>query len=105
MWSSHLLRGMVTLGCLSACAGVPAGERFALLVGVREYPPAGLRSLQFTEADIEGLRIAMIDGGYKPSNVRLLHGERGADAAFMIPDDFLIALGSHNCVRSHASVC
>lgn len=57
-------------GSLSAspcCAQV--GEKYALLVGVREYDKNELRTLPFSEADVEGMARLLRDSGYRPENV------------------------------------
>ena len=43
----------------------PAGRKYALLVGVRAYDKDQLRSLRFTENDVNGLAAVLKDAGYK----------------------------------------
>src|SRR5437867_2634825 len=50
----------------------PAGEQFALLVGVRKYHPNELRDLPYAEADVEGLGKTLRAAGYPPENVVLM---------------------------------
>src|SRR5437667_575621 len=50
----------------------PAGEQFALLVGVRKYHPNELRDLPYAEADVEGLAKTLRTAGYRPENVVLM---------------------------------
>src|SRR5262249_36280061 len=50
----------------------PAGEQFALLVGVRKYNPNELRDLPYAEADVEGLGKTLRAAGYAPENVVLM---------------------------------
>jgi hypothetical protein len=41
------------------------GEKYALLVGVREYDPNELRSLPYSEPDVVELAQVLRDGGYR----------------------------------------
>lgn len=50
------------------CQG-QVGEKYALLVGVREYDKNELRTLPFSEADVEGLARLLRDSGYRAENV------------------------------------
>jgi tetratricopeptide (TPR) repeat protein len=68
-----------------ASAAEPRGERYALLVGVQGYPPGQLRSLEFSENDVNDLARALELGGYRPENVRLLTGSRGHDNFNLVP--------------------
>ncbi len=43
----------------------PAGRQYALLVGVRNYDKDQLRSLRYTENDVNGLAAVLKDAGYK----------------------------------------
>ena len=43
-----------------------AGEKYALLVGVRQYDPNELRSLPYAEPDVEELGALLRDAGYRP---------------------------------------
>lgn len=54
------------------------GEKYALLVGVREYDKNELRSLPFSEADVEGLARLLRDSGYRPENVVVMTQSIGA---------------------------
>src|SRR5438477_2605904 len=50
----------------------PAGDQFALLVGVRKYHPNELRDLPYAEADVEDLGKTLRAAGYPPENVVLM---------------------------------
>src|SRR5688572_1512364 len=50
----------------------PAGDQFALLVGVRKYHPDELRDLPYAEADVEGLAKTYRSIGYASENVVLM---------------------------------
>src|SRR5580700_888 len=74
--SHRLRRGLVFLGfCLGTAAvlpllsraddDAPAGHKYALLVGVKNYDKDQLRSLRFTEADVNGLAEVLKDADYK----------------------------------------
>jgi uncharacterized caspase-like protein len=54
------------------------GQRFALLVGVRQYNSAELPDLKYTEADVEELAKVLLAAGYPAENVVLLTGARAA---------------------------
>ena len=71
-----LRRGLVLVGfCLALAAmpplagagddDAPAGRQYALLVGVRNYDKDQLRSLQYTENDVNDLAAVLKDAGYK----------------------------------------
>jgi hypothetical protein len=45
------------------------GDRYALLVGVRQYYAIDLRPLDYAEADVTDLAHVFIDQGYRPENV------------------------------------
>jgi formylglycine-generating enzyme required for sulfatase activity len=68
---------------VAAARPVAAGERYAFLVGVRQYNKAELTSLQFTENDISQLADILVQSGYAPENVVVMTQARGAlDARF-----------------------
>ena len=50
----------------------PAGQKYALLVGVKAYIPTELKKLNYTENDVTELAAALTAGGYPADNVRLL---------------------------------
>jgi tetratricopeptide (TPR) repeat protein len=57
---------------LATRPGAWAGERYALLVGVRQYNPDQLRPLPFAEADVVELARVLRDSGYQPENLTLM---------------------------------
>src|SRR5690242_20171785 len=63
----------------------PQGEKYALLVGVRQYDPNELRSLPYSEADAEGLAKVFLASGYKPRNVVLMTQRVGAEKLRFLP--------------------
>src|SRR4051794_32665498 len=60
-----------------------AGQRYALLVGVRQYDRSQLTSLNFTENDVAALAELLRNAGYK--RVVLMTQKRGADEARYLP--------------------
>jgi tetratricopeptide (TPR) repeat protein len=80
---------MLTLGLAAsanfASAAETRGERYALLVGVQGYPPGQLRSLEFSENDVNDLARALELGGYRQENVRVLTGSRGRENFNLVP--------------------
>ncbi len=42
----------------------PAGQKYALLVGVKTYIPTELKNLNYTENDVTELAAALVAGGY-----------------------------------------
>src|SRR5436190_6380274 len=63
----------------------PLGEKYALLIGVRQYGENELRPLQFAEADVVQLAQVLRDSGYRPENVVLLTQARGAENHRFLP--------------------
>src|ERR1043166_1275501 len=63
----------------------PIGEKYALLVGVRQYGENELRPLPFAEADVVQLAQVLRDSGYRPENVVLLTQARGAENHWFLP--------------------
>lgn len=63
----------------------PLGEKYALLVGVRQYGENELRPLAFAEADVVQLAQVLRDSGYRPENVVLLTQARGAENHRFLP--------------------
>ena len=89
--TSHILLLMITLVML---VGVPAdaqppdrrpGERYALLVGVRQYYATDLRELDYAEADVTDLAQVFLDQGYQPENVVLMTLSKGAQSVRRLP--------------------
>jgi hypothetical protein len=61
------------------------GEKYALLVGVRQYDKNELRSLPYTESDVVELSQALQEAGYRPENIVLLTQTMGADNVRFLP--------------------
>jgi hypothetical protein len=88
LWQVVLLIGLVLLLAGGTRAGPPAqppGDRYALLVGVREYDEGELRSLQYPEADVTDLAGVLRGAGYRPENIVLLTQTEGARKARFLP--------------------
>jgi hypothetical protein len=70
-------RLLLTLAVLAIAPAVhadpPAGEKYALLVGVRKYSETKeLRPLLYTERDVTELRDVFREGGFRPENLVLM---------------------------------
>ena len=79
---------LVALACGTAAAqraGPPAGRKYALLVGVRQYDSADLRELDYAEADVAELARVFLDQGYRPEDVVLMTMARGAENVRRLP--------------------
>src|SRR5262249_39776026 len=63
----------------------PLGEKYALLVGVRQYDKNELRHLPFTEADVIELAQVLKDAGSRAENVVLLTQTGGAENSRFLP--------------------
>src|SRR5690348_13875327 len=63
---------MVVMATLSAAI---AGENYALLVAVGSYDVKELRPLKFTRADILEFHQALVDSGFAPKNIALMHDD------------------------------
>ena len=61
----------------------PPGEKYALLVGVREYDPTELRDLPYAEDDVTALAEVLKKAGYK--RVVLMTQTEGAKRARLLP--------------------
>lgn len=60
-----------------------AGAKYALLVGVRQYPKGGLRALPYAERDVTELGDVLVASGYRKENVRVLvQSKAGVDDRF-----------------------
>ncbi len=57
----------------------PKGDKYALLVGVRQYETPDLRALRYPESDVEELAKVLIRSGYRPENVKVMTQRRGAE--------------------------
>ncbi len=80
----------ITLALVALAASLgntdPArAERYALLVGVRQYDADGLRPLDYPEEDVGELAQVLLAGGYRSANVRLLTQHIGATQARYLP--------------------
>ena len=62
-----------------------AGDRYAFLVGVKQYDKTQLTSLQYTEADVTALAEALKKAGYADANIVLMTQARGATNFRQIP--------------------
>ncbi len=76
------LRIVLTMMVCLSLAVAQAGERYAFLVGVREYEPTELTSLEYTEKDVTDLAAALKQAGYPAENIVLMtkpsaHPNRG----------------------------
>src|SRR5690242_10127673 len=69
VWLVAVLALLVPAG---AQAAGPRGEKYALLVGVRQYNGGGLRNLHWTEDDMVGLAKVLGENGYRPENIILM---------------------------------
>ena len=63
------------------------GERYALLVGVRNYDKtSGLHPLRYTEKDATELANVLLEYGYRPENVILMTDSQGAKNPKLLPE-------------------
>jgi uncharacterized caspase-like protein len=60
-------------------------QKYALLVGVREYKTPALRTLKYSESDIEDLARVLRDAGFPAANLRILTQERAAKGLRHLP--------------------
>jgi tetratricopeptide (TPR) repeat protein len=92
----NAIRFVTLLGLLVVAAGASAGqaraEKYALLVGVRQYQDSkDLKTLTYTEADMIGLARALRTTGFRPENVVLMTDNTGAErGARFRPESFRI---------------
>ncbi len=70
--------------CLSMST-VEAGDRYAFLVGVKEYDKTQLTSLSYTEADVTALAAALKTAGYDEANIVLMTQTLGASSVRQLP--------------------
>jgi uncharacterized caspase-like protein len=85
MTRSTVLAGLAVLGCAllpGAAEAQQTGQKYALLVGVREYHHDSLRDLAHTENDVEELSEVLTSSGYK---VAVMTCTRGKKRAFAQP--------------------
>jgi tetratricopeptide (TPR) repeat protein len=82
--SCRALGSLLTL--LGFAAVAPAGERYALLVGVRSYSKTKeLRPLPYAEADVTDLAAVLREVGYRPENVVLMTQKAVAEDPRFLP--------------------
>src|SRR5436305_192034 len=89
-------RPIIAVLALTALAGVlasspspgqPAGERYALLVGVRQYDPTEpLPPLAYPEDDMEELAKVLVAANYPRENIKLMTQRAGADRPRFSPE-------------------
>jgi hypothetical protein len=60
------------LGDAPARAQYIPPQKYALLIGVKNYPKGELRNLSYTESDIEGLAKVLAESGYRRPNIRIM---------------------------------
>jgi hypothetical protein len=70
---------------LFASTPIEAGDRYAFLVGVREYDPEELTSLRYTDNDITQLASVLAGSGYKRQNVTLMTQAVGSARTRYLP--------------------
>jgi uncharacterized caspase-like protein len=61
------------------------GDKYALLVGVRQYDPAEFHRLPYSESDVEELAQVLKESGYRPENVVLMTQKIGAENTRFLP--------------------
>ncbi|MDA1016077.1 MAG: SUMF1/EgtB/PvdO family nonheme iron enzyme [Planctomycetota bacterium] len=78
---------LLTLGFALSSSGMSfAADRYALLVGVKKYgSSSGLRSLEFTESDVEELGKILLTTGFKQRNITTLTQTRGIEDTRFFP--------------------
>src|SRR5262249_40596903 len=86
------IRALAAVGLIAAAGPAlaqdtpkPLGEKYALLIGVRQYGENELRPLPFAEADVVEFGQVLRDSGYRPENVVLLTQARGAENHRFLP--------------------
>ena len=87
IWALALLTSSFWFGpeALGQVPGGAKGEKYALLVGVRQYETPDLRALKYSESDVEELAKVLIKSGYRPENVKLMTQRRGAEETRYLP--------------------
>jgi formylglycine-generating enzyme required for sulfatase activity len=75
---------LATAWCLRP-APTHAGDRYAMLVGVRQYIKSELTPLKFTENDIDGLSQVLRQAGYPPENLIVMTQTAGNEDARYSP--------------------
>lgn len=64
---------------------VTTGEKYALLVGVRNYDKNELKNLKYSEPDITEMAQVLLKSGYRPENVVLMTQTTGAEDDRFLP--------------------
>jgi len=87
---STTLIGLSLIACLLAPASVGAqqgeqGQKYAILVGVRQYSKAELHNLPYAEADAEELAKVLLQNGYRKENVLVMTQRIGATDTELLP--------------------
>jgi hypothetical protein len=87
MTGPHRRTGLLTTALLLGSIVSAHAEKYALLVGVRDYPEASeLRSLQYSEEDVTELaQVLKQSTGFKRENVALLTEARAIDGPRLLP--------------------
>jgi formylglycine-generating enzyme required for sulfatase activity len=76
---------IVLIGVCAAFNPANAGERYALLVGVRQYIKSELTPLKYTENDIAGLEQVLRKAGYPAENLVVMTQSSGAEDVRYLP--------------------
>jgi formylglycine-generating enzyme required for sulfatase activity len=63
----------------------PQGEKYAILVGVRQYESPDLHPMKFAENDVEQLSEILLRSGYRPENVKLMTQTAGVANLRFLP--------------------
>src|SRR5689334_5220328 len=61
------------------------GEKYALLVGVRQYDKNELRSLPYSESDVLEMARVLKDAGYRSENIIVMTQTVGAEESRFLP--------------------
>ncbi len=85
VWLFALLVGPVTAATSARAQTSNQGGKYALLVGVRQYNKNELRTLPYTESDVETLAGVLIQAGYSKDNVVLMTQKTGAADTDFLP--------------------
>jgi WD40 repeat protein len=83
LWLALLAAGLTTAPARAQEA--QPGQKYALLIGVKQYAKGELRSLTYTEADVEGLAAVLVDSGYPRQNITIMTQKVGAKNAGLNP--------------------
>ena len=89
------------LPLLSRGDGPPPGDKYALLVGVRNYDKNELRNLPYTEADVTALAEVLKRAGY--SRVVLMTQTHGAEEQRFLPEGARIRTALRGILEDRAA--